>query len=367
MLFQLRKANQMFRMDRPVEKSCTRCEVFRQGGLLEVAIPALRCCHDAEGSCIMCNYGSGEPIQSRAALESQVDAHLSAMGSDLKTLILCTNGSFLDDRNVPPDIQELLVRRAQASIASTVIIETHIDTLTAEKLSMVRQNIPSKEVILELGLESADLFIQKNCYLKEIPLEQLETVMGCARQAGFFFQLNVILGAPFLTASEQMDDAEQAIRWALEHHALAALFPMNIKPYTLLHYAYSKGLYAPISHWAIPLLLARFSSEELARIDLAWYGNREIEYDTSGVTTTFPRDCPQCKPLLQSFYQSYVLTEDGSDRRAYIEYVLSAGLARCDCMKQERVAQHGGSGSRNDRVLRLHKILEAELRRDQYV
>lgn len=367
MLSQFRKANQMFRMDRPVEESCTRCEAFRQGGLLEVAVPALRCCHDAEGSCIMCNYGSGEPIQSRVALESQFDAHISAMGLELKTLILCTNGSFLDDRNVPPDIQESLVRRAQASIASTVIIETHVDTLTAEKLSMVRQNVSSKEVILEVGLESADSFVQKNCYLKEIPLGHLETVMGYARQLGFLFQLNVILGAPFLTASEQMDDAERAIRWALDHHALAVLFPMNIKPYTLLHYAYSKGLYAPISHWAMPLLLARFSPAELARIDLAWYGNRKIEYDTAGITTIFPRDCPQCKSFLQSFYQSYVLTEDGADRRALIEYVLSAGLAGCDCMEQERAAQHGASESRNNRVLRLHKVLEAELRCDQYV
>lgn len=367
MLSQFRRANQMLRMSRPVEKSCTRCEAFRQGGLLEIAVPALRCCHDAEGNCIMCNYGSGAPIQSRKALESQFDAHIFAIGADLKTLILCTNGSFLDDRNVPIDIQESLMKRAQASVASTVIIETHVDTLSMDKLRMVRQNIPSKEIILELGLESADPFVQKNCYLKEIPLEHLAAVMNCAQQKGFLFQLNVILGAPFLTVSEQIDDTERAIRWALDHHALSALFPMNIKPYTLLQYVYSKNLYAPISHWAMPLLLARFSPDELARIDLAWYGNRQIEYDTAGIATVFPRDCPQCSHLLQSFYQSYVLTPDGIERRAFVDHVLSVGSTRCDCMEQECTAQHDSSEFREDRVMKLHKVLETELRRDHYI
>lgn len=315
----------------------------------------------------MCNYGSGAPIQSRTALESQFDAHISAVGSDLKTLILCTNGSFLDDRNVPSDIQESLMRRAQTSVASTIIIETHVDTLSAEKLRVVRQNIPSKEIILELGLESADPFVQKNCYLKEIHLAQLSAVMDYAQQAGFLFQLNVILGAPFLSVSEQMDDAERAIRWALDHHALAALFPMNIKPYTLLQYAYLKGLYTPISHWAMPLLLSRFSSGELARIDLAWFGNRQIEYDTAEITTIFPRDCPQCSQLLQDFYQSYVLTADGAERHALIDRILSVGSASCDCMTKERAAQNSGSGFRENRVLELHKLLEAELQHDQYV
>lgn len=367
MLSQFRKANQMFRMGRPVEKSCTRCEAFRQGGLLEIAVPASRCCHDMEGSCIMCNYGSGSPIHSKLALESQFDTHISEIGSALKTLILCTNGSFLDDRNVPPDIQKSLMQRAQASVASTIIIETHVDTLTAEKLRVVRQNIPSKKIIIELGLESADPFVQKNCYLKEIPLAQLAVTMDLAQQADFLFQLNVILGAPFLTVLDQMDDAERAIRWALDHHALAALFPMNIKPYTLLQYAYSRGLYAPISHWAMPLLLARFSPEELSRIDLAWYGNRQIKYDSIGITTIFPRDCPLCSELLQNFYESYVLTEDGEDRRTFVDHVLSAGSIICDCLARECAEQQGNFGLREERVLRLHQVLEANLRNDNYI
>ena len=192
MLSEFREVNRLFRKKRPIEDSCTHCEAFVQGGLLEVAIPAFRCRHDAEGSCIMCNYGSGVPIHSRKILESQFDVIVSAMGDKLEILILCTNGSFFDDKNVPPDVQRSLLARAQDSSASMIIIETHLDTLLPDKLQLVRDYIPSKTVILEIGLESSDPFTQKYCYLKEISLDKLTTVMKNAQKMGLMFQLNVI-------------------------------------------------------------------------------------------------------------------------------------------------------------------------------
>lgn len=367
MLSEFRKVNRLFRKKRPIEDSCTHCEAFVQGGLLEVAIPAFRCRHDAEGSCIMCNYGSGVPIRSRKALESQFDAIVSAMGDKLEILILCTNGSFFDDKNVSPDVQRSLLARAQDSSASMIIIETHLDTLLPDKLQLVRDYIPSKTVILEIGLESSDPFTQKYCYLKEISLDKLTTVMKNAQKMGLMFQLNVILGAPFLSAADQMKDAERTIRWGLAHDSLIALFPMNIKPYTLLYYAYLHGIYRPISHWAMPLLLNSFSSEELGKIDLAWYGNRQSQYEEPEMCTIFPQDCPSCHQMLQNFYKAYVLTEDGIERQALVKQVLFNGMEQCTCMEQEKDSWRLDSVSRKEHVFRLHRALLNALRSDHLV
>lgn len=367
MLSKFMEANRLLRKERPIEDSCTHCEAFVQGGLLEVAIPAFRCRHDAGGSCIMCNYGSGTPIHSRAIVESQFDAIVSAMGEKLEILILCTNGSFFDDENVPLDVQRSLLGRAQNSVASMIIIETHLDTLLPDKLQMIRYYIPSKTVILEIGLETVNPFVQKNCYLKEVPLDRLTAVMKAAQEMKLLFQLNVILGAPFLPFSDQMIDAERTIRWGLAQNSLIALFPMNIKPYTLLYYAYLQGLYRPISHWAIPLLLDRFSSEELAKIDLAWYGNRESQYEEPEMRTVFPRDCSSCHQMLQDFYKAYVLTESGKERHALVKQVLFNGTQKCICMEQEKNRLCQNSVLQEEHVFKLHRSLLAALQNDHLV
>lgn len=363
---QLYQANRFFRRQRPVEASCTHCDPFRQGGLLEVSVPSFRCRHDAEGGCVMCNYGAGIPAQPQAELEAQFDACLNAAGAELETLLLSTNGSILDGRNVSPELQDSLLRRARDSAARTVILETHLDTLSPETLLRIRRLIPDKAVILEVGLESADPLVQRECYLKPIPLDTLEKAIQAARDLDMGFQLNVILGAPFLGSRDQMEDAERAVCWALDHGALAALFPMNIKPYTLLEYAYQKGLYEPISHWAIPLLLSRFSPESLARIDLAWYGNREIRYEAPGVSTVFPQDCPVCRETLQAFYRGYVRTGDGALRRRLVQDVLQRGEHSCGCLDQERSAV-GGAAEGPSRVTRTRRALAAALAEDRII
>lgn len=359
----LYQANRFFRGQRPVEASCTHCDPFRQGGLLEISVPSFRCRHDAEGGCIMCNYGAGIPAQPRAELEAQFDACLHAVGAELETLLLSTNGSFLDEKNVPPELQDSLLRRARDSAAETVIIETHLDTLSPEELLRIRRLIPRKAVILEVGLESADPLVQRECYLKPIPLDALEQAIEAARELDMAFQLNVILGAPFLGPRDRMEDAERAVRWALDHGALAALFPVNIKPYTLLEYAYQKGLYQPLSHWAVPLLLSRFSPESLARVDLAWYGNREIRYETPGVSTVFPRDCPACRETLQAFYRGYVRTGDGALRRRLVQDALQRGGRLCGCMDRERSAVEGAADGPSH-TMRVRRALAAALAED---
>lgn len=334
MISQLQKMNQMLRQNRPDDFLSGHCGFFLQGDLLEISVPSYRCRHDAEGSCIMCNYGQTSLMPPQYELEAECDAILAANKSRIGKLLLCTNGSFLDDRNVPVPLQEALIRKAQESCASLIIIETHLDTITKQKLLMLRSLLPQKHILLELGLESSDAYVQNECYLKNIPLDFMEDVLRFGQDAGFYFQLNVMLGAPFLTPAEQFTDTEQTLRWVLSHNAAAALFPINIKPFTLLRMAYENGIYAPVSHWMVPLLLQKFSPDELSLIDLAWYGNRQIEYTSSALTTIFPADCPQCHQILQDFYQAYTNTNNGKIRQKLVRDILRAGHSLCNCLKE---------------------------------
>lgn len=134
----------------------------------------------------MCNYGQTNCMPSQKQLESECESILSENQDQFQKLFLCTNGSFLDDRNVPVSLQEFLLHKAQESCALLIIIETHLDTITPQKLSMLRSFIPRKRIVLELGLESSDPYVQNECYLKNIPLELMEAALRFGQDAGFY-------------------------------------------------------------------------------------------------------------------------------------------------------------------------------------
>lgn len=336
MIAQLLAANRKLRQARPADQLSGHCGFFRQGELLEISVPSFGCPHDAQGRCIMCNYGSAVPALSQAQVEAEFDTLLAKHGVGIRKLLLSTNGSFLDDQCVPLSVQQALLHKAQNSCTELVLIETHVDTITSEKLSMLQTILSGKTILLELGMESSNPQIQQSCYLKSVPLEAVEEALRQGVAYSFLFQLNVILGSPFLAPREQMADAEDTLRWVLGHGALAALFPMNIKPFTLLKLTYEKGFYSPISHWMVPLLLSRFSKEELARIDLAWYGNREIKYSSPDLTTVFPTDCPHCHCLLRQFDDAYAVRTDGEVRHGLVKSVLDAGTHSCQCLMKAK-------------------------------
>lgn len=364
-LSQLYRANRILRRQRPADISCMICEFFQEEDLLEISLPSYRCCHDIEGGCIMCNYGMGSAHRpDKNAIMMQLESLLRNVKSPVRTLLLSTNGSILDQNSIDKELLFEVLEFAENSTAETIIIETHIDTLSEARFQMLRQYIPKKFIIIEVGLESSDNYVQKYCYLKELPMNKLSQALSIAQNYDIRFQLNVIMGAPFLSRREQIKDAEKSIRWSLEKGAMVTLFPMNIKPFTLLRYALEQGICHPISHWSIPLLLERFTEAELERIDLAWYGNRQIEYDDTHANTIFPTDCNKCHSFIQDFYHTYITATNGSIRRAAVAAVLSS--ANCDCFAREiDLINYMYDSHREERVHNLHCLLVDSLKKSK--
>ena len=367
MTAQLRLANKRIRLQRPVDDSSLKCCVFAEGDLLELSLPSYRCRHDLQGSCIMCNYGTGAKHKLNTwQITQQLNLIKRQISQNFHTLLLSTNGSILDRHDVGKNILEEVYKIAENLTFETIIIETHLDTLSQEKLSSLRSRFPKKQIILEIGLESSNSFVQEYCFLKNIPLEQVQWLLKIASNYNIGIQVNVILGAPFLSRAEQIEDAEKTIRWVLDKGALVALFPMNIKPFTLLNFAFQNNIYAPISHWAVPILLSHFTGDELERIDLAWYGNREIRYDNPDIVTTLPIDCELCRDILLHFYQAYVLAKNGNARHNAVEKVLCS--SRCDCLNTVLSSLNVCQAEQLDiRVKRLHERLICLLKKESVI
>ena len=124
---------------------------------------------------------------------------------------------------------------------------------------------------------------------------------------------NIIVGAPFLSASAAIDDATRSVRFALELGSDECyIFPINIKTSTPLASLYNRGLYFPPSLWSLVEVLKRIKNNIMiaGSIKLSWYKS----YGAYNVIQS-PTTCPLCYDkvigLLDKFaeYGDYALIE----------------------------------------------------------
>lgn len=70
--------------------------------------------------------------------------------------------------------------------------------------------------------------------MKEVSIPDFEKTIALIQNMEMDVECNVMVGLPFLSEKEQYEDALSTIQWVFEHQCTPVLFPVNIKPYTLL-------------------------------------------------------------------------------------------------------------------------------------
>lgn len=330
----LRTAVRRIREKRPFFPDGKICDVFYSHNLVEIGFLSQRCRRDLGGSCIMCDYGAARGSYAVERYIKEMDHILNSLDDTIKILLLCTNGSFLDDRQVAPSLFEAVLQRAGKSSIHTIEIETHYQDVTKAKLDNIKKLLPNKRVVIEMGLETANPQYQSMVIMKGINLARYEDTIALIQDYGFGVDVNIMIGMPFLSAKEQFEDAATTIQWAFARRCEPVLFPMNIKPYTLLMDMYKAGFYQPISQWMLPLILDTMTEDQLEKTNIAWYGNREAVYDPAGERAVFPQACSACTEAIRNFYQRFVTVRSGHDRKAMLRQLLPPGA--CGCLREAR-------------------------------
>lgn len=325
----LKRLNQRIRSLRPKFPTDAVCQVFKDGGLLEIGFLSRCCKNDLNGSCMMCDYGCAADTKPQEKYLGEMKHILDSAGAPIECLLLCTNGSFFDEVQIPtPLFYAILALTGQYDIP-TIEFETHYLDVSSGKLSMIQKALPGKHIIIEMGLESVNPLYQENIIMKNIDLPAYEKTIRTIQQYGFEVETNIMVGLPFLNAGEQMRAALDAVMWSFAHQCRVVLFPVNIKPYTVLMQMYKKGMYTPVSHWLLIFLLDAIPVEKLEAVTIAWYGNREEAYDGYDSATVFPSACPHCQEKLMRFYSDF-LSNTNCERRKNLITRLKA-TCKCGC------------------------------------
>lgn len=339
----------------------TNCIIRKRGDLLHICLNSPGCRFRKSGSCTMCDYGQGSQLTEQEIEPVLLEIKKAAVG--MRSILIGTLGSVLDPTELSMECLEMICEEINHIPSKTIIFETHYSFIDEGICQWLRQHLPEKDIVIEVGLESADKFVQEKCLNKKIDIDLLKSKIDLLHVYGMSVTANTFLGAPFLSVAEQIDDAEKTINWAINNGVdSVVVFPANIRKYTLLDELYKNGKYFLVQQWEIFELLCRIPSFFLNRIYLAWYGDW-IDIDENGECSNHPPyACKKCEGKWMEFYHEFLFEKDNSKRELLLQTHRKELSSGCGCRDQfEKSMNLKMPESRECRLERAKRWIEDQL------
>lgn len=311
----LQRANVVVRKGRPHRDASWRYDVrhqptrlypepFRQATMTFVHLRSYGCRFDRTGECTMCNYGIGERLGTEAIVNAAGEA--LAKTPHYEALYMSPAGSMFDPLEVPNNARRTIFEMIAATDCSSFSCESRPEFLSDEALAEFAKILSTKRRFINIGLESAHPWILRNCVGKFMDIASFKDACQRMLKTGTLPVANVLLGAPFLTEGEALQEAVNSVNWALSNGAyMCVLFPSNVKDWTLQYWLWERGLYSPPSLWSYIEALYLLGEKTLERVGLSKYA-----VPVSGHYPVVPHTCPECYGIVVKKLNGFVTTGD---------------------------------------------------------
>lgn len=303
------------RSKRPQVSASLPFTAYSSGKMLQIWINTPACRFSLKGKCAACDYWDG--VRSESAIRGVCD-YIKSLGSRYETLLLNTCGSCMCEDELPFDDLMAVVHAISETSVRRIVLETHLAYATIEKMAVIKNVLADRDVCLEYGQESTSSDVLKFCLNKPSMLLKYDVVEELQKM-GVHIIANVLLGIPFLSVRQRIEDAISSIRDLLEQGIdEIMLFPVNIKPYTLVNFLYDNKLYKRVNAYEIVKVLSAFNDDELERIGLAWIepAREKIEaYDCMGLGPSY---CEKCGRRLLEHLLEYRDSPTGRKRKKIV-------------------------------------------------
>lgn len=294
-------------------------DTFFDGKVLQICFYSVGCKFSKSGCCIMCDYG--KPRRKNLTsndIRGIIHSVFSELNSMPKVLLLNSLGSVLDYHEMPYENIITLIEEVSKLSVKTVIFETHYTSITEDILKIIKEKLEGKQVSIELGLESYNEEYRKEYLNKIIDNETFIKKVRLIKSYGFSVEANVIFGMPYISTKDQIKDTNDSIKWCFKNNIDEVnLFPMNIKPYTLLYKLYETGKYFQINHKDFITVLKNIPINYIDKVYLCWYGNREIRY--KGKRAILPFCDIKDIDKIMTFYKDFNSCKDRDYRKKLLD------------------------------------------------
>ncbi len=297
-------------------------DTFFDGKVLQICFYSVGCRFSKNGNCIMCDYGkSRRKNLSPNDIKEIMEKVLNNLNEQPNILLLNSLGSILDEFEMPRENMVALLNEIANTDIDVIVFETHYSSINNDILQLIKQKLLKKCIEIELGFESSNPKYRKNYLNKIIDNDNFVEKVNLIKSYGFAVETNVIFGMPFLSTENQIQDTLQSILWCFQNNIdRVNLFPMNIKPYTLLYKLYEMGKYLPVKHIDFIKVLKLIPKEYVDKIYLCWYGNRQLYYGSK------PTILPICEQdeydKIMNFYQDFNLHKDTEYREKLLKDII---------------------------------------------
>jgi len=328
---ELIERNKLIRENRPLVPTDVLYTTYEHNGVFQICFKSKGCVNYLHGFCIMCDYGVGVNI-SPQELSLAFDEALKESKEEIRVLLLNSFGSVLDEREISEECFIMLLEKIKNTSIKNIIFETHYTTINQRKLDLIKSVLGDRNIIFELGLETSDSQVRQDCLLKYIDNRKFVETIKLIHSYNMKVIANVLIGIPFLSEEQQVKNALDSIIWCFNNQVDEVdLFPMNIRPFTLLQELYLKEEYKLISHWMVIEVLSLIPKNYLSEIYIAWYGNRDLKYEDN-LHSIFPTSCSGCEQDLINFYELFLKNKDPDYRKFLINDLIKN--KHCGCYKR---------------------------------
>ncbi len=290
------------------------------------------CSHDKNGGCTMCNYGKGHFVDRREILQ-EMEWKIKELPENLQELIVTPTGSMLDEQEVSMELLADILKLLESVVVNDFSIETRADTISEEKLNLVKQYIHADRIFIETGVEVCNNWILRNCVNKDMDMEDLGQALRTIHSMNMYACANIGIGIPFLSERMSIRLAADSVRTAFEMgFDSVVLFPYHIKPGTLSSCLWEMGEYKCCSLWALIEVLGMLPEEKLEQVYISWYRNY---YEDPKKILLSPDTCDVCREEALTCLDAYK-NYPGKKAR---EKLLSLSCECRDIWKQELLSQ----------------------------
>jgi len=246
-------------------------------------------------------------------------------GSSPYSLSIYNGGSFLNEEEIPLQVQEEICREVERnSSMEQLIVESRPEFVTDEKINLLTSLLKRKKLRVAIGLEAVSDYVREVCINKGFSTDDYERAVEILKKNAAELSTYVFLKPIYLSEQESIEEAVRTTRYALSLGSNEVLLESAfIQQGTKMEKLYREGEFQPPWLWSTIEVVRRTS-----HLGPVYIGGFEDEPPPIAI----PHNCEVCSPRLMRSFRDYNESLDVS--------LLHNGYCACKTEWEREVGYH---------------------------
>ena len=219
-----------------------------------------------------------------------------------------TSGSLLEDREIPVEFQETVLRDC-AEMGKELIVESRCEQLTEEKLAWATSINP--DFTVAIGLEAYDDEVLRFHVNKGFTTKSWDRAVENLKKFNLRIKTYLMFKPPFMNEADALDHCVKWIEAVAEQSDEISVNPMNIQRGTVIDRLHRHNEYRPPWLWSLVDMIRR--AHPLIHPEGGINGDadqvaRLIVHPTAGGKIRGSHNCGQCDPEVVAAIERYAVS-----------------------------------------------------------